>query len=73
VLKLILEGKLKPEKLVTKRIGLQEVEAEGFKTLVEDKANHVKILVEVGELIGLSEDIVTLVALLLTDELNLFV
>lgn len=47
VLGLLQAGKLRPEALVTKTIGLDEVEEEGFKTLVEDK-EHAKILVEIG-------------------------
>jgi hypothetical protein len=38
--------------MITKTIALDEVEAEGFRTLIEDKENHVKILVDVGK--GLS-------------------
>jgi threonine dehydrogenase-like Zn-dependent dehydrogenase len=48
VLRAIGEGKLKPLDLVTKRIKLHEVEEEGFKTLIDDRANHSKVLVEVG-------------------------
>jgi threonine dehydrogenase-like Zn-dependent dehydrogenase len=49
VLKALSEGRIKPQEMITKRIGLEEVESEGFKTLVEDKANQVKILVKVSE------------------------
>jgi len=48
VFRALKEGKLEPLDLVTKRIGLHEVEKEGFKTLIEDRATHAKILVEVG-------------------------
>jgi threonine dehydrogenase-like Zn-dependent dehydrogenase len=48
VLRAIGDGRLKPLDLVTKRIKLHEVEEEGFKTLIEDRANHSKVLVEVG-------------------------
>lgn len=41
-------GKIKPEGMITKKIKLNEVAEEGFKTLIEDKENHVKILVDVG-------------------------
>jgi threonine dehydrogenase-like Zn-dependent dehydrogenase len=41
-------GKIKPEAMITKTIKLNEVAEEGFKTLIEDKENHVKILVDVG-------------------------
>ena len=48
VLELLQAGRLKPEGLITKCIGLHEVEKEGFKTLVADKETHAKILVEIG-------------------------
>jgi threonine dehydrogenase-like Zn-dependent dehydrogenase len=48
IMALLQAGRLQPEDLVTKFIGLQEVEKEGFKTLVEDKDAHAKILVEIG-------------------------
>lgn len=41
-------GKLTPEAMITRKIKLTEVEEKGFKTLVNDKDNHVKILVEVA-------------------------
>lgn len=34
--------------MITKTIKLNEIVDEGFKTLIEDKENHVKILVDVG-------------------------
>ncbi len=34
--------------MITGKIGMDEVEEKGFKALVNDKDNHVKILVEVG-------------------------
>lgn len=40
-------GLLKPEPMITRMIKLDEVEEKGFKALVDDKDNHVKILVEV--------------------------
>lgn len=39
---------MKPERMITGRIGLDEVEERGFKTLINDKDNQVKILVKVG-------------------------
>ena len=51
VLKALNEGKMQkylPLLLVTKKIGLHEVEKEGFITLIEDRANHAKVLVKVG-------------------------
>lgn len=41
-------GAMKPEGMITKKIRLDKVAEEGFKTLIEDKENHVKILVDVG-------------------------
>lgn len=40
-------GALKPEGMITRKIKLDEIEDKGFKALIEDKDNHVKILVEV--------------------------
>ena len=41
-------GRLRPEKMITGKIRMDEVEEKGFKALVEDKDNHVKILIDVG-------------------------
>ena len=48
VLDALADGRLKPEGMITQRIGLGEVEEKGFKSLIHDKDNQVKILVEVG-------------------------
>lgn len=40
-------GKLQPAKMITLKISLEEVEAKGFKGLIENKADHVKVLVDV--------------------------
>jgi threonine dehydrogenase-like Zn-dependent dehydrogenase len=48
VMDAISEGRMKPERMITKRIQLDEVEKEGFATLINDKANQVKVLVQVG-------------------------
>ncbi|KAI9150130.1 putative diacetyl reductase [(R)-acetoin forming] [Paramyrothecium foliicola] len=53
VIEAISQGKIKPAGMITKKIKLDQVEAEGFHTLINDKENHVKILVDVGA--GLSE------------------
>ena len=42
------QGQLKPESMITKKIQMDEVEESGFKTLIHDKDNHVKILVVVS-------------------------
>lgn len=39
---------MKPEAMITSTIALNEVEEKGFKTLVNDKDNHVKILIRMG-------------------------
>jgi hypothetical protein len=39
---------MKPEGMITKKIKMDEVAEQGFKALVEDKDNQVKILVDVG-------------------------
>ena len=44
----IAAGSMKPSGMITGRIRLDEVEEKGFKTLINDKDNQVKILVEVG-------------------------
>ena len=41
-------GQLKPGSMITRKIKMDEIEEKGFKTLVHDKDNHVKILVEVS-------------------------
>ncbi|KIX92880.1 uncharacterized protein Z520_11356 [Fonsecaea multimorphosa CBS 102226] len=48
VIKAISTGAMKPAGMITKTIKLDQVAEEGFKTLIEDKENHVKILVDVG-------------------------
>ncbi|MCJ1249919.1 hypothetical protein MMC30_007145 [Trapelia coarctata] len=48
VIDAIASGDLKPEAMITRKIALNEVEEKGFKTLVNDKDNHVKILVKVS-------------------------
>lgn len=47
VMRAISEGRMHPGKMITKKIHLEEVVEEGFHTLINDKANQVKILVEV--------------------------
>lgn len=41
-------GKLTPEAMITRKIRLDEVEEKGFNALINDKDNHVKILVDIG-------------------------
>ena len=47
VLDLLASGKLKPSKMITRRIQLEDLVESGIKALVHDKENQVKILVEV--------------------------
>lgn len=42
-------GKLKPKGMITKVIRPDEVAEEGFKALVDDKDNQVKILVDMSK------------------------
>lgn len=44
----ISSGAIKPQKMITGKIKMDEVEEKGFKTLINDKDNQVKILVEVA-------------------------
>ena len=39
-------GRMHPENMITKKIQMHEVVEEGFKTLINDKDNHAKILIE---------------------------
>ncbi|KAH9865076.1 hypothetical protein IAQ61_009022 [Plenodomus lingam] len=48
VINALSEGSMKPADMITQRIRLTEVEEKGFKSLIHDKDNQVKILVEVG-------------------------
>lgn len=48
VIDAISEGRMKPDEMITKRIKLDKVQEEGFQTLIKDKDNQVKILVEVA-------------------------
>ena len=48
VIKAVHSGDLKPRGMVTKVIRPDEVAEEGFKALVEDKDNQVKILVDMS-------------------------
>lgn len=41
-------GSLKPEKMITSKIKLEDLVEGGIKALINDKESHVKILVEVG-------------------------
>lgn len=51
VLEAISSGRMKPEKMITKKIKLNEVVDEGFSALIHDKENQVKILVASGQAI----------------------
>ena len=40
-------GQIKPEQMITRIIKIDEVEEKGFKSLIEDKDNQCKILIDV--------------------------
>lgn len=48
VIDAISKGDIQPEGMITKVIKMNEVVEEGFNTLIHDKDNHVKILVDVS-------------------------
>lgn len=48
VLDALSSGSMEPHEMITQKIKLTEVEEKGFKSLINDKDNQVKILVEVG-------------------------
>lgn len=45
----ISSGKMSPKGMITKKVPMDKVAEEGFKTLIEDKDNHVKILVDMTQ------------------------
>ena len=49
VIDAIKSGDLRPEAMITKVIRPDEVAEEGFKSLVEDKDNQVKILIDMSK------------------------
>ncbi|KAK4994344.1 hypothetical protein LTR28_000908 [Elasticomyces elasticus] len=48
VIAAISDGRMNPERMITKRIGMDEVVEGGFKALIKDKDNQVKILIRAG-------------------------
>jgi len=48
VIDAVASGSLKPESMITGKIRMDEVEEMGFKALIHDKDNHIKILIDVG-------------------------
>ncbi|KAG8882175.1 hypothetical protein FRB98_003897 [Tulasnella sp. 332] len=48
VIKAVSSGIITPGGMITKKIPMDQVAEQGFKALIEDKDNHVKILVDVG-------------------------
>lgn len=48
VIEALSNGKITPEGMITKVIKMDKVVEEGFQTLINDKDNHVKILVDVS-------------------------
>ena len=49
VIEAIHKGDIKPKGMITKVLGVDEVD-QGFKALMDDKDNQVKILIHVGKL-----------------------
>ncbi|CAL3964075.1 unnamed protein product [Diplocarpon coronariae] len=47
VLDAIVSGAIKPANMITKKVKLADTVSEGFNTLINDKDNHVKVLVEI--------------------------
>lgn len=45
-------GKLTPEAMISRKVKMDEVEDKGFNALINDKDNHVKILVDIGASTG---------------------
>lgn len=52
VIEAISSGKMKPEGMITKKVAMDKVAEEGFKTLIEDKDNHVKVLVDMTQAVA---------------------
>lgn len=52
VIEAISTGKMKPEGMITKKIPMDKVADQGFKTLIAEKDKHVKILVDMTQPIG---------------------
>jgi len=48
VIDAIASGRLNPGPMITGKIRMNEVEEKGFKALVNDKDNHIKILIDIG-------------------------
>jgi len=48
VIDALADGRLKPEKMITSKIQLEDLVEGGIKALISDKESHIKILVEVG-------------------------
>lgn len=46
VIKAIAEGKLKPKRMITSKIAIDDLVAKGIWALVKEKDKHVKILVD---------------------------
>lgn len=52
VIDAISTGKMNPEAMITKKVTMDKVAEEGFKTLIEDKDNHVKVLVDMTQAVA---------------------
>lgn len=40
---------MNPEAMITKKVTMDKIADEGYKTLIEDKDNHVKVLVDMTQ------------------------
>lgn len=49
VIEAISSGRMKPKGMITKTVAMDKVADEGFRTLIEDKDNHAKILVDMTQ------------------------
>ena len=48
----ISSGRMSPEGMITKKIAIDKVVEDGFRSLIEDKDNQVKILVDLEATVG---------------------
>lgn len=49
VIQAIADGRLKPQKMITRKIGLNDLVEKGIKALIKEKDKHVKILVDMDQ------------------------
>lgn len=49
VIQALADGRIRPDKMITAKVRLEEIIEKGFDVLVKDKSSHVKIMVQAGE------------------------